>query len=515
MIASTWSYRRVGDFEIEERIGRGGSASVFRARQVPVNRYVALKIIDLDSQANALAFKRFQQEAHVVASLEHLHILPIYDYGVIEDQHAYFVTRLMHRSLSDMLRHGPLPIPTAARVFLQIGSALAYAHSRGVTHRDIKPSNILLDETGNAYLSDFGLARRDSPAHLISEEESGIIGTPSYIAPEILLGQPADHLSDIYSFGVVLYHMLTGRVPFEISSSLNIASLFYKHVQQAPTPPRELRPAIPPAIEQVILRALAKNPQERYLTVNDMLTDFQAAFNLQGLSFTVPAARRLPIQPRFALVLAILAALMVSILYNAYRLTDINVLDDHIRSGTTGVISDVTPTNDEIGRARTTLGDDGYIAYLACGLHSSWQSTRARELSQIADELGLPLRVFDAQGDMYTQSTQIETAQIEGAQAIILCPLDSELAGDMGRSLAERAIPLVYSLPVDHPYGVKLGSSELTRGEAGARLMVYAIVQLLAGGSVPEVLTLGDAPPAPLDDEPPRSDLAQATPTTS
>jgi len=502
MIASTWSYRRVGDFEIEERIGRGGSASVFRARQVPVNRYVALKIIDLDAQSNALAFQRFQQEAHVVASLEHLHILPIYDYGVIENQHAYLVTRLMHRSLSDMLRSGPLSITTAGKITQQIGSALAYAHSCGVTHRDIKPSNILLDDTGNAYLSDFGLARRDNPAQLIGEEDHGIIGTPSYIAPEILLGKPADHLSDIYSFGVVLYHMLTGRVPFEVSSGLNIASLFYKHVQQEPTPPRELRPAIPPAVEQVILRALAKNPQERYLTVNDMLTDLQQAFNLRSPQAEVEAPRR--VASRVVLLLAVLAALMISILYNAYRLTTISAEPIQIVQGATAALGDLLPTSDVIARASAALGEEGYIAYLACGLRSSWQNTRARELSQIANELDLTLRVFDAQGDTYRQITQVETAQLEGARAIIMCPLDAELAGEIGRSLAQRAVPLVYSRPIDQPYGVKLGSSDLTNGEAGSRLMIYAIVQLLAGRSVPEVLTYDLETQTPLTSEPPQ-----------
>ncbi len=502
MIASTWSYRRVGDFEIEERIGRGGSASVFRARQVPVNRYVALKIIDLDAQSNALAFQRFQQEAHVVASLEHLHILPIYDYGVIENQHAYLVTRLMHRSLSDMLRSGPLSIASAAKITQQIGSALAYAHSCGVTHRDIKPSNILLDDTGNAYLSDFGLARRDNPAQLIGEEDRGIIGTPSYIAPEILLGKPADHLSDIYSFGVVLYHMLTGRVPFEVSSGLNIASLFYKHVQQEPTPPRELRPAIPPAVEQVILRALAKNPQERYLTVNDMLAELQVALNLPASPSAAGLRRRMP--SRVVLLLAVLAALMVSILYNAYRLTTLNAESVQIVQGATAVLGDLLPTSSTVDRARAALGEQGYIAYLACGLRSSWQNTRARELSQIANELDITLRVFDAQGDTYTQMRQVETAQLEGARAIILCPLDAELAGEIGRSLAQRAVPLVYSQPIDQPYGVKLGSDDLTSGEAGARLMIYAIVQLLAGESVPEVLTYGRELQTPFDSEPPR-----------
>lgn len=210
-----------------------------------LNRYVALKIIDLDAQENALAFNRFQQEAHVIASLEHLHILPIYDYGVFEDKFAYFATRLMHRSLDDVLHKGALSLHAAARVFVQIGSALAYAHSCGVTHRDIKPSNILLDDMDNAYLGDFGLARRDT--NLLIDGSEGIIGHPR-IAPEILLGKTADHLSDVYSFGVVLYHMLTGRVPFESSSGVNIASLFYKHVQQMPTPPREIKPSIPPAV---------------------------------------------------------------------------------------------------------------------------------------------------------------------------------------------------------------------------------------------------------------------------
>jgi serine/threonine protein kinase len=492
MIAASWMNRRVGDFEIEERIGRGGSASVYRAKQVPVNRYVALKIIDLDEQDHTAADRRFRQEAQVVASLEHLHILPIYDYGVVEDRYAYFVTRLMSRSLNDTLRDGALSLETAAKICMQIGAALSYAHAHGVIHRDIKPSNILLDDAGNAYLSDFGLARRFD---LRGEIETGIVGTPSYIAPEILLGKPADHRSDIYSFGVVMYHMLTGRVPFEVSSGgLSVASLFYKHVQQPPPAPRSIKPSIPQSVEKVILRALAKNPQERYFSVSDLMIDFQAA--LDSRPFVPLRPLRLSLKPSSLIVVTVLSVLTLIIVASALSLrSDALSGRVNIERGARARLADLVPTDDELRRAQMALGDSGYIAYLSCGLQTVWQNERARELNVLAQQLGVRLRLFDANGDAYTQSTQIETARLAGAGAIILCPLNGEMALDLGELLVGRNIPLAYTTLVESDYGIKLDSGGDAQEEANrsssdsARLLFYGIVKQLAGSPVPEILS--------------------------
>jgi len=481
MSASSWSHRRVGDFDIEERIGRGASATVYRAKEVAVNRYVAIKIIDLDLEGNANAFRRFEQEAQVVASLEHLHILPIYAYGVLQDQKsAYFVTRLMNGSLNDMIRDGAMSFEKAVKIFLQIANALAYAHSKGVIHRDMKPSNILLDDAGNAYLSDFGLAQRENSIALFDDNEIGIVGTPSYIAPEILLGKPADQRSDIYSFGVVLYHMLTGRVPFEVTTSLNIASLFYKHVQQPPPSPREFNPSIPPAVEKIILRALAKDPHERYLTVNEMMADFQDALKIPVLKTIRP--RKPGLEASTLLFIFILVLLMAIITFSAARLQQqVQFTDRNILRGLQGRLYEVTPTEDEIQQARAALGNDGYIAYLTCDLQNLSQSNRAREVSAIADELNLPLRVIDGQQDAYEQMLQVERTRIDGARAMIICPLNPELFSTMETSLVEHPIPLVYSTLMAPDYGVKL---DLSNYDVGQQISRYAgqLLQTEANG---------------------------------
>jgi serine/threonine protein kinase len=215
--------RQVGDFSIEERIGRGGMSVVYRAHQHSVNRDVALKVIVLNPDEDEFR-RRFAQEAKLVATLEHIHILPIYDYGIIEGDIAYLAMRLLRGgSLSQLLTEGPLTLDQTADIFTQIGRGLAYAHRRNVIHRDLKPSNIMLDDADNAYLTDFGLAK------LVGEnvdmtKSGNIVGTPAYMAPEQLRGDSVDHRSDIYSMGVVLYHMLTGQAPFESSDS-NVSDL--------------------------------------------------------------------------------------------------------------------------------------------------------------------------------------------------------------------------------------------------------------------------------------------------
>ncbi|HVU10776.1 MAG TPA: serine/threonine-protein kinase, partial [Phototrophicaceae bacterium] len=273
-----WVGRRVDDFVIEDRIGRGGMATVFRAHQISVNRYVALKVIDLSlNQEEREEFRtRFEQEAAVVALLEHIHILPVYAYGVVENEFTYLAMRLLRGgSLADLLRKGPLPQARAVEIFSQVGRGLEYAHRKGVIHRDLKPSNILLDDAGNAYLSDFGLAKMLGST-LNLTKSGNLVGTPAYVSPEQVRGEPADARSDIYSMGILLYHMFVGRPPFELSET-GIAALLYKHVEEPPPPPRLFNPEVTPQVEAVILRALDKDPTLRYQSAEAMVNELNAA----------------------------------------------------------------------------------------------------------------------------------------------------------------------------------------------------------------------------------------------
>ncbi|MBE2268045.1 MAG: protein kinase [Anaerolinea sp.] len=472
MLSGSWTDRRVGDFEIKERIGRGASAAVYRAQQVSVNRSVALKIIDLAGEETVLTLERFEQEAHVIASLEHLHIVPIYDYGVLEDQYAYFAARLMTRSLEEELRAGVLSLNRAARIISQIAGALKHAHQHGVIHRDIKPSNILLDDLDNAYLSDFGLAFRLNPEQSNADAAFGLIGTPSYIAPEILDGKPADERSDVYSFGVVMYHMLTGRVPFESTSGMNIASIFYKHAQQAPQPPTELNPALPADIEAVILRALAKAPDSRYPSIDALASAFfnaLEAYNapLHGAVTLLrrPTPRIRTIKRMHFIAGAISAVLLAAIGVWAIRMPDAVVVTTTVESAR-GAIS---LSADELAAAQTALGTEGFVAYFVCDADE--QAAEAAAVGTIANELNVPLRIYNSNNDAYLQVTQVENARTEGANAVILCPVAADMAGSIADSLAAAAIPLILTSPIDHSYGIRL---DFNNYEVGLQIGRYA-----------------------------------------
>ena len=284
--------KQVNAFTVQERIGKGGMASVYRAHQPSVNRSVALKIITLDPNLGERdEFRsRFALEAQMIAALEHIHILPIYDYGIVNNEIAYIAMRLLRGgTLADLLQHGPLEIDRAADIFTQIARGLNYAHSKGVIHRDLKPSNILFDDSGNAYLTDFGLAKMvENSLHLT--KSGNIVGTPAYMSPEQLRGDAIDYRADIYSMGCILYHMLVGHPPFE-ASELNVVSVIYQHLEKAPPPPSTLNPNVPPAVEQVVLTALQKDPNDRFAHADAMADALNEALGRKLSTVSFPAVQ--------------------------------------------------------------------------------------------------------------------------------------------------------------------------------------------------------------------------------
>ena len=247
-------------YQIREQIGEGSFGAVYRAHQPQVGREVAIKVI-LPQYANQPDFiRRFEAESQLVARLEHPHIVPLYDYWR-EPDGAYLVMRwLRGGSLSTALRRGPWKAEAATRLVDQIAAALAAAHRQGVVHRDVKPGNILLDEEDNAYLSDFGIAKDLLRAPELTGTE-GITGSPAYVSPEQIQEQVVTPLSDVYSLGVVLYELLAGAHPFAAEP---LATLLAKHLNEPLPPVAELRPELSPAVDEVIQRATAKDPAERY-----------------------------------------------------------------------------------------------------------------------------------------------------------------------------------------------------------------------------------------------------------
>jgi serine/threonine protein kinase len=276
-------------YELLERIGAGGFGAVYRAYQSTVGREVAVKVI-LPGYANNPDFiRRFEVEAQLVARLEHLHIVPLYDYWR-EPNGAYLVMRwLRGGSLQRALREGPFDLKPAALLLDQIASGLDAAHNQGVIHCDLKPSNILLDEEGNAYLADFSIAK------ILRNEERGLkkdeanAASPDYISPEQARGELVTPQTDIYSLGVLLYETVTGQHPFP--GMLGVQRL-YKHLND-PLPRVEgLMDNIKEGINQVIQKATSKNPKHRFQDALEMATAFRLARGFFLLPIVFSTVRR-------------------------------------------------------------------------------------------------------------------------------------------------------------------------------------------------------------------------------
>lgn len=259
--------RRVGGYEIIEVLGKGGMATVYRAHQLSMNRSVALKILPRHFLNDDTYMQRFEREVQIVSQLEHRGIVPVYDYGE-DDGQPYIVMRLMAGgSIDDLLQrqpNTPLSLDRILALIDPIAPALDYAHSKGVLHRDLKPSNVLMDESGGAYLTDFGIARLagDGQGTITTQ---GVVGTPAYMSPEQAQGKALDGRSDLYSLGVMLFEMATGRRPFDGDTPYGIA---VHQVMTPPPHPRSINPDLLPTVEAVILRTLNKLPESRYATAS-------------------------------------------------------------------------------------------------------------------------------------------------------------------------------------------------------------------------------------------------------
>lgn len=266
---------KLGQYEITSLLGEGGMATVYRARQLNVKRDVAIKIIESRLARNPDFIKRFEREAQTIAALNHPHILKLFDFGQLDDL-LYLVMELQPGgSLASLIRRGNLPLEQVEDLLGQIASALDYAHEQGIIHRDLKPQNVLLDAKGHAILTDFGIAKVLNDTTALTA--SGMaMGTPSYMSPEQWQGQTIDTRSDLYALGVMLFEMISNQLPF---SGDTPAIVMYRHLQEPPPPISSLRPDIPDAVEQVLNKALAKDPARRFQSANEMAKAFKAAIS--------------------------------------------------------------------------------------------------------------------------------------------------------------------------------------------------------------------------------------------
>jgi len=274
------------EFEILREIGSGGMAAVYLAREIALNRQVAIKVMSPALLTGKGMIERFKQEARTIAALDHRNIITIYAVRGSEDLHFFVMKFVKGRSLEHIIRTaGPLPIPMVRGLLHMIGDALGHAHRRGVIHRDVKPANILVDGDGNAIVTDFGIAKvvqGQGEAH-----SAVIIGTPAYMSPEQCYAQPASAASDQYSLGVLAYEMLTGRPPFSGSAFVVMEA----HTKSPPPPIRDLRRDCPPALEAAVMRMLAKDPGERWPSLHHALAELGAATMLDGHPVRVALAK--------------------------------------------------------------------------------------------------------------------------------------------------------------------------------------------------------------------------------
>ncbi|MFG2309044.1 protein kinase [Streptomyces sp. NPDC048566] len=261
-----------GRYRLTRRLGRGGMAEVFAAEDVRLGRTVAVKLLRSDLAEDPVAKVRFTREAQSVAGLNHHAVVAVYDSGEDVVGHGvvpYIVMEIVEgHTIRDLLINAEAPGPEQALIIVSgVLEALAYSHQHGIVHRDIKPANVIITETGAVKVMDFGIARALHSAQSTMTQTGMVMGTPQYLSPEQALGKAVDHRSDLYATGCLLYELLALRPPFTGETPLSVV---YQHVQDTPVPPSQVSDAAPPELDGLVMRALAKEPDDRFQTAEEM-----------------------------------------------------------------------------------------------------------------------------------------------------------------------------------------------------------------------------------------------------
>lgn len=270
--------RTLGPYQILDEIGRGGMANVYRAVQPSIGREVAIKVLPAQFLQDQTFVERFAREVQVIAKLQHPHILPVYDFG--EDSGLYYIVMayMPGGTLSERIRReGGLPLDEVTRLVEQMASGLDFAHEKGIIHRDFKPSNVLLDEKGNVYLADFGIAKMtESTAHLTG---SGVVGTPAYMAPEMARQGGVTHLVDVYALGVTVFEMLSGQRPYQAETPMGV---MMAHGTEPIPDVRTVHPELPDAVQVIVERAMEKDPHRRIQSAGELAGGLRAVVDAIG-----------------------------------------------------------------------------------------------------------------------------------------------------------------------------------------------------------------------------------------
>jgi serine/threonine-protein kinase len=466
--------RKVGEYELKSLLGQGGMAIVYLGYDQSLKRNVAVKIVSKLIAQDPTFLERFNREVAVVARLQHPHIVPVFGYGTTEDGLTYLAMRhVQGGSLADRLHEGPISMGQVRKWFGQIADALDYAHNQNIIHRDLKPSNILLDDSGNAYLVDFGLARvvdidegtgNRPPAQLT--KSSTFMGTPLYMSPEQIEQRSLDKRSDLYSLGVVLWEMVIGQPPFVNDSTFRIMQM---HLTEMPQSPRRTRPGIPPELDQMLMKAIEKSPTRRYQTAREMADAFEAAVAgyvtsqnntllLRGTpQRTIPltdafttsrfASRNRGIAALTVVVLAVLlfggAALLPSLQASKPTPTATSARGNALPANrpTEGDITALKLTEDDIRKA-PELFQGSFLGIIACSLSSEYHASYAAAARARAQDLGIRVELKNSDTKSDRQPSQINELMALGARGIVMCTLDPASSADTRTQAGQAGIPI-------------------------------------------------------------------------
>jgi predicted Ser/Thr protein kinase len=341
--------KTLGNYQIVEELGRGGMAVVYRAYQPSLNRDVAIKVLPPQLSFDQEFVERFQREAKAAAKLRHPNIVVIHDVGHEDGTYYIVMEYLEGRTLKQLIQgEGRLPPERAAHIVEQVAAALDYAHQHGFIHRDVKPSNIFVGPDDHVTLTDFGIAKAASEAEQLTRTGM-LVGTPEYMSPEQAAGSRVDYRTDLYALGVVLYQMLAGRVPYRGTTP---HATLHAVIYEPPPPPRQINPSLPPALETVILRAVAKQPEQRFQRGADLASTLRAALTGRAQPVVVPPgpetriapAHRRSLMPWIVTGLAVVLIAMVAVL--AILLLGGDGGDATPAPATTQAVALDTPTSD-------------------------------------------------------------------------------------------------------------------------------------------------------------------------
>ncbi len=441
--------RKVGDYELKMLIGQGGMAIVYLAYQPNLKRDVAVKIVSQLIAQDPLFKERFDREVSLASKLEHAHIVPVIEFGTTPDGLLFLAMRYIQGgSLAERMKDGPLTMQQVRKWFGQIADALEYAHREEVIHRDIKPTNILIDGNGDAFLVDFGLARSvDSPGSAQLTKSSTFMGTPLYMSPEQVEQGKLDQRSDLYSLGVVLYEMVTGKLPFSHETTFRIMQM---HLTEKPPAPRRVRPDVSPALESVIMRALEKQPDRRYQSAAEMHAAFEAALNDNRHTAIIPRtptanffANRTPrtapdSRQWVALIGVVATVLLVAAIALVLRSSGAGSALA-VERPKTGTLDNIVLSEQDLAKLRGQPNPLS-IGIIACNLSSDYGASFAAAARTRAEELGLTVKVEDSENQPDKQPTLINKFVASGFKGIVLCLLNEEGIKDAVANAAKAGV---------------------------------------------------------------------------